>query len=42
MAVTEPIIGWFKQHGVKVHEIDGEHDIENIHQQVMSALTDNK
>jgi adenylate kinase len=35
---TLPIVGYFKEDEIPVHEIDGERSIEDIHQQIMSLI----
>jgi len=36
--VTMPMIDRFKQHGIKVHNIDASQDAENIHKELMQHL----
>ncbi len=35
---TQPIIEFFQRSGVKVHEIDGERDIETVHKEIVATL----
>lgn len=35
---TEPIIAWYKEEGITVHEINGERPIEDIHSEIMQKL----
>lgn len=35
---TLPIVALFENHGIKVHEINGEQDIEDVHKDIMEKL----
>lgn len=37
-SLTLPIVGWFKDEKIPVYEINGEQEIEQVHQEIMNSL----